>query len=139
MEIGQKVQIVGRFDMTQKKDAVKLSGEVIKITPKRIKVRESSAYSVFEFDRKTLKQYGGHWVVKPEPKPEKKLSPIEKLLLLKLFLSDSYSSWDKNELQILDGMVAKNLLSNPRYNIFYCTKQGEKKASKIIKDFQKSR
>ena len=63
MKLGQKVKIVGRFDVSQKSDAIKIDGEVFKITDKRIYVVEP-CYTVFVFNKKTKKEVGGHWVLK---------------------------------------------------------------------------
>ena len=60
MKVGDKVKIVGRFDVRQKPDKVKFDGEVFKITPKRIYVRETS-WSVFVFDKASKKEIGGNW------------------------------------------------------------------------------
>ena len=60
MKIGEKVLIVGRFDMSQKTDAIKMEGTVTKITDKRIYVAEQ-LWALFCFDRRTKKEIGGHW------------------------------------------------------------------------------
>jgi hypothetical protein len=138
MELGQKVQIVGRFDMTQEPDAVKMEGEVIKVTPKRIKVRETSAWSVFEFDRETLKGFGSHWVCRPIK--SNKLTPEEKMLLLRIYLASNRTPWSKSELMIINSLSQKKYLSaSPKSRSFTCTKEGAKKAAKLIKQFKKAR
>lgn len=60
MKLGQKVKIVGRFDKSQKPNAISMDGEVFKITNKRIYVVEQ-CLAIFVFNKETKKEIGGHW------------------------------------------------------------------------------
>lgn len=61
MNIGDKVLVVGRHDVNQAPDSVKIEGRIVRFTPQRIVVREESFGSIFYFDKITLKQYTNDW------------------------------------------------------------------------------
>jgi hypothetical protein len=46
--------------------------------------------------------------------------------------SDLSGSWNKEELNRLSALTKNKLVSNPRWNIFYLTKKGEKLAMKFM-------